>query len=66
MPVLAIGGAESSAELVGDTMKLAADDVQSLVITSIGHWLAEQAPEEMLAALTGFLGPYREGGSGLL
>jgi hypothetical protein len=26
------------------------------------HWLAEQAPEEMLAALTEFLAPYRDGG----
>ena len=31
----------------------------------IGHWFAEQAPEEMLAALTAFLAPYREGGGGL-
>jgi pimeloyl-ACP methyl ester carboxylesterase len=30
-----------------------------------GHWVAEQAPEEMLAALTEFLAPYREGGGGL-
>jgi pimeloyl-ACP methyl ester carboxylesterase len=30
-----------------------------------GHWLAEQAPEEMLAALTEFLAPYREEGGGL-
>ena len=29
------------------------------------HWLAEQAPEEMLAALTEFLAPYREDGGGL-
>jgi pimeloyl-ACP methyl ester carboxylesterase len=27
-----------------------------------GHWVAEQAPEELLAALTGFLGPYRDRG----
>jgi hypothetical protein len=27
-----------------------------------GHRLAEQAPEEMLAALTEFLSPYRAGG----
>ena len=30
-----------------------------------GHWPAEQAPEEMLAALTEFLAPYREGGGAL-
>jgi len=29
-----------------------------------GHWVAEQAPKEMLAALTEFLAPYREGGGG--
>jgi pimeloyl-ACP methyl ester carboxylesterase len=60
MPVLAMGGAESSGAMVADTMKLVADDVQTLIIPGIGHWLAEQAPEEMLAALTAFLAPYRK------
>jgi len=60
MPVLAIGGAESSGEGAGNTMKLAADDVQTLVIPGCGHWVAEQAPGELLAALTAFLAPYRE------
>ena len=31
-----------------------------------GHWVAEQAPEEMLAALTEFLAPCRENGGDLL
>ncbi len=62
MPVLAIGGAESWGEEVGNGMKPAADDVQSVVIPGVGHWVAEQAPEEMLEALTEFLAPYREGG----
>jgi pimeloyl-ACP methyl ester carboxylesterase len=61
MPVLAIGGAESWGEHVGDGIKPAADDVQSVVIPGAGHWVAEQAPEEMLAALTAFLAPYRDG-----
>jgi pimeloyl-ACP methyl ester carboxylesterase len=61
MPVLAIGGAESLGEQVGKSMKLAADDVQTLVIPDCAHWLAEQAPEAMLAALIGFLAPYRDG-----
>ena len=30
-----------------------------------GHWVAEQAPEEMLTALMEFPAPYREGGGGL-
>jgi pimeloyl-ACP methyl ester carboxylesterase len=60
MPVLAMGGAESGGAMAADTMKLTADDVQTLVIPGIGHWLAEQAPEELLAALTTFLAPYRD------
>ncbi|HSS54730.1 MAG TPA: alpha/beta hydrolase [Gaiellales bacterium] len=59
MPVLAMGGAESSGTMPADTMKLAADHVQTLVIPGAGHWLAEQAPEEVEAALTEFLAPYR-------
>jgi pimeloyl-ACP methyl ester carboxylesterase len=61
MPVLAIGGGESSGAMVADTMQLVADDVQRLVIPGCGHWVAEQAPEELLAALTAFLAPYRAG-----
>jgi pimeloyl-ACP methyl ester carboxylesterase len=60
LPVLAIGGAESSGEGVGNTMKLAADDVQTRVLADCGHWVTEQAPEQLLTALTAFLGPYRE------
>jgi pimeloyl-ACP methyl ester carboxylesterase len=59
MPVLAIGGAESSGEGVGNTMKLVADDVQSVVLPGSGHWVAEQVPEELLSALSAFLAPYR-------
>jgi pimeloyl-ACP methyl ester carboxylesterase len=61
MPVLAIGGAESWGEHVAEAMMLAADDVQSVVIPGTGHWVAEQAPNEMLAALTAFVAPYRDG-----
>jgi len=63
LPVLAIGGAESSGEGVGNTMKLTADDVQTLVIPGCGHWVAEQAPSELLVALAAFLAPYRDGTS---
>lgn len=61
MPVLAIGGAESWGEAVANGIKPAADDVQGVVIPGAGHWVAEQAPEELLAALRAFLAPYRAG-----
>jgi len=61
MPVLGIGGAASQGGQVGSAMKLLANDVQSAVIPGAGHWFAEEAPEETLAALTAFLAPYRDG-----
>jgi hypothetical protein len=30
-----------------------------VIIPCTGHWVAEDAPEAMLAALTAFLAPYR-------
>jgi len=60
LPVLAIGGEQSAGEGPGNTMKLAADDVQTVVLAGSGHWVAEQAPEQLLAALTAFLAPYRD------
>ncbi|HSS60672.1 MAG TPA: alpha/beta hydrolase [Candidatus Limnocylindrales bacterium] len=59
MPVLAIGGERSSMESVGVSMKLVADNVQTVVIAGSGHFVAEEAPQEVLAALTAFLAPYR-------
>jgi pimeloyl-ACP methyl ester carboxylesterase len=62
MPVLAIGGAKSLGGNVGNTMKLVAHDVRPKVIAGSGHWVAEEAPAELLAALTAFLAPYRARG----
>lgn len=59
MPVLALGGEESGGENPANAMKLVADDVLGAVLAGAAHWVAEQAPEELLAALTEFLAPYR-------
>ena len=59
LPVLAIGGATGIGEGTASTMKLVADDVQSVIIPGSGHWVAEEAPEQLLSAITGFLTPYR-------
>jgi pimeloyl-ACP methyl ester carboxylesterase len=60
MPVLGIGGEHSLREQVADTMKLAAGDVQTLVIPGCAHYPAEETPEETLTALTAFLASYRD------
>jgi pimeloyl-ACP methyl ester carboxylesterase len=55
MPVLAVGGAESWGEHVAEGMRATASDVQAAVIAGAGHWVAEQAPEELLEVLARFL-----------
>jgi pimeloyl-ACP methyl ester carboxylesterase len=60
IPVLGIGGAHSLGDQVAATMKLAATDVQTLVIPGCAHHPAEETPGETLTALTAFLAPYRD------
>jgi pimeloyl-ACP methyl ester carboxylesterase len=38
-----------------NAMKLAADNVEALVIPACGHFVAEDAPDEVITALTSFL-----------
>jgi hypothetical protein len=45
---------------VAGAMKLVADDVEGVVIPDAGHFVAEEAPGEMLTALNRFLAPYRD------
>jgi pimeloyl-ACP methyl ester carboxylesterase len=65
MPVLAIGGEASYGGHVAEVMESVADDVRSVVIPGAGHWVAEEAPEQMLAALGAFLAPYRDAPAGV-
>jgi pimeloyl-ACP methyl ester carboxylesterase len=61
MPVLAIGGATSSMDAPEMVMKTVASDVRGLVIPGAGQFVAEEAPDAVLAGLTSFLEPYRTG-----
>ena len=54
LPVLAIGGAESSGQLMEIIMAQVADDVQTVVVPG-GHWVAEEAPDAIVEALVPFL-----------
>jgi len=58
MPILAIGGETSWGPAVGGAMGPLASDVSTVVIPGGSHWLAEEAPEELLGALTTFLAPF--------
>ena len=61
MPVLAIGGAASFGEHVGEALTPLARRPRERGHLRCRSLVAEQAPEEMLAALTAFLAPYRDG-----
>jgi pimeloyl-ACP methyl ester carboxylesterase len=58
LPVLAIVAQEGVPGGAAMAMSLVADNVQGVVVPN-GHWVAEQAPNEVLGALTSFLAPYR-------
>ena len=58
MPVLAIGGEVSWGPAVGGAMGPLANDVQTVVIPGASHWVAEEAPDELLDALATFLAPF--------
>lgn len=44
-----------AAVTVAATMKAAADNVQALVVANSAHFVAEEAPDQLLAALVPFL-----------
>ena len=59
LPVLTIAGAASTGAAVEQAIRPVAADVRSIVLGDCGHFPAEEAPDETLAAVTEFLAPYR-------
>lgn len=59
MPVLAVGGAASYGDHVAHALEAVASDVKGVIVLGAGHWVAEQAPDELLNAVAELLAPYR-------
>lgn len=55
MPVLAIGGGRSYGVTMATVMRNVADDVTEEVIPGAGHWVLEERPAELIAAVRRFL-----------
>ena len=55
MPVLAIGGGRSYGPTMATVMRNVADDVTQAVIPGSGHWVLEERPAELIAAVRRFL-----------
>jgi pimeloyl-ACP methyl ester carboxylesterase len=59
MPVLAVGGEFGVGAGVGTELRTVAENVTSVVLPAIGHFLMDEGPEEVIGALDPFLAPYR-------
>lgn len=55
MPVLVISGERSGGSFLVDQVRMVADDVTGKVISGSGHWLMEEAPQEVIPVLTAFV-----------
>lgn len=55
LPVLGLAGANSVGEGVRATLAPVADDLRVVIVPETGHWIVEESPEAVLAALTDFL-----------
>lgn len=55
MPVLVLTGEKASGATLINQAKVAAADVQGIVIPGVGHWLMEEAPDRTIAELSNFI-----------
>lgn len=57
MPVLAVGAEGGYGPGSARTMRRAASDVREMIITSCGHYVAEERPHELARAIQEFIVP---------
>ena len=55
MPFLVLSGEKASGTFLIDQAKLVATDVTGKVIEGSGHWLMEEAPDQVIPVLVAFL-----------
>lgn len=55
MPMLVLSGEKASGQFLIDQGKLVAKDVQGVIIPGSGHWLMEEAPDQVIPKLVQFL-----------
>jgi pimeloyl-ACP methyl ester carboxylesterase len=55
MPVLSIAGEKSVGDFLGAQARLYANNVQSIIVKGSGHWLIDEAPDQVVPALVSFI-----------
>jgi len=56
MPLLVLTGEKASGSFLIDQARLVARDVRGVVVAGAGHWLIDEAPEQVIPAIVEFLG----------
>ena len=56
MPMLVLTGEKASGEFLITQSRLVADNVEGVIIKGSGHWLIDEAPNEVIPKLVAFLG----------
>jgi len=56
MPVQVLAGGKASGSFLAEQARMVATDVRSAVIEGAGHWLMEEAPEEVIPKIVAFVG----------
>ena len=55
MPMLVLTGEKASGEFLIQQGRLVADNVEGVVIMGSGHWLMEEAPDQVIPKLVAFM-----------
>jgi pimeloyl-ACP methyl ester carboxylesterase len=55
MPFLVLAGEKASGTFLIDQVKLVATNVSGTVVQGSGHWLMEEAPDQVIPVLVTFL-----------
>jgi pimeloyl-ACP methyl ester carboxylesterase len=55
MPMLVLSGEKASGEFLIDQGRLVADNVEGVIVKGSGHWLMDEARDQVVSKLVGFL-----------
>ena len=55
MPMLVLTGEKASGEFLIEQGRLVADNVEGVVVKGSGHWLMEEAPDQVIPELVAFI-----------
>jgi pimeloyl-ACP methyl ester carboxylesterase/quercetin dioxygenase-like cupin family protein len=62
MPVLVLTGEKASGQFLIDQARLVATDVEGVVVAGSGHWLMDEAPDNVIPHLVRFVSPRASAG----